>query len=159
MKQYNTAAGLKHHIIIDLDGTLCDISHRVHLAQAKDWEEFHKGIPDDAVNQDVMQLLEIFSEASINIIICTGRPESTRISTLSWLHRNSVHEDVDILLMRPNDDHSPDHELKVRMLDEHFGSRESALRNILFILDDRDKVVEAYRNAGFACWQVQAGKY
>jgi hypothetical protein len=43
------------------------------------------------------------------------------------------------------------------MTEEYFGSKEAVLQNVIFVLDDRDKVVEAWRNYGLPCWQVRPG--
>jgi hypothetical protein len=146
-------------LVIDLDGTLCDCSHRVHWAQAKQWEEFDAGIPEDQVNETVRWLCLQALECDTGVILCTGRDERNRAATLKWLHANGCAEFSDTLLMRPKDDWSPDDQLKPNLLFEHFGSQERALEQVLCILDDRDKVVEAWRNLGFKCWQVQAGSY
>jgi phosphoglycolate phosphatase-like HAD superfamily hydrolase len=36
-------------VIFDLDGTLCDISHRLHFIENgnKDWDGFYAACPDD----------------------------------------------------------------------------------------------------------------
>ncbi len=148
---------MKNWIVMDLDGTLCDCSHRVHLAQAKQWDEFHAGIPDDKPNQEVVKLLERFTE--YEVLLCTGRDEKYRDPTERWLHDNGLSQYITAMVMRPDDDHSSDHELKPRLVDEFFGSRQAALDAVLLVLDDRDRVVEAWRDARFKCWQVQVGSY
>jgi FMN phosphatase YigB (HAD superfamily) len=148
----------KKWIVIDLDGTLCDCSHRVHLAQNKQWEEFHAGIPNDKPYKEAVEFLEAVSE-KFNIVICSGREEKHQPQTVDWLFSHMLDAHITAILMRPEGDFSSDHELKLRLLDEFFGSREKALESVLMILDDRDKVVQAFRDAGFRCWQVQAGSY
>lgn len=151
---------MKNWIIVDLDGTLCDCAHRVHLAQAKQWDEFHAGIPQDKPNKDVCVFVEVMCKSfDCEIVVCTGRDEAHREATLRWLRDNGLDHCITAILMRPNDDRTADHELKPRMVAEFFGSQEAALDSVLMVLDDRDKVVEAWRNAGFRCWQVQAGSY
>ena len=145
-------------IVIDLDGTLCDCSHRVHLAQAKQWDDFHAGIMDDKPYPEVVEFVKIISP-HYNTILCTGRPETYRKDTWSWVYKYDLEDHLDHLIMRPEKDYSPDHELKLKLVYDFFGSREDALSNILLVLDDREKVVEAWRNAGFTCWQVQVGRY
>lgn len=145
-------------IVMDLDGTLCDISHRVHLAQAKQWDAFHDGILADKVREDAREFLSVMAK-HYKIAFLTGRNERYRGVTVRWLNDNGLYYCCDLLLMRPDDNRDPDHELKLRLLDGAFHTREAALENVLLILDDRDKVVEAFRNAGFNCWQVTAGLY
>lgn len=148
----------KKWIVVDLDGTLCDCAHRVHLAQAKQWDEFHAGIPEDKLRIDVASIVHGMS-TFYGILLCTGRNERHRIATEEWLYEHGIGSVVDHLLMRPDDSRAPDHELKPAMVYEFFGSEEEAKQKVFLVLDDRDKVVEAWRDHGFTCWQVQAGSY
>jgi len=148
----------KQWIVVDLDGTLCDCSHRVHWAQAKQWDEFHAGIPEDKPYDDVVALVSLASQ-NYEVLVCTGRNEAHRKATIDWLRHHGLEEVVTDVLMRPDNDRSPDHELKIRLVCEYFGGMDNALKSVLLVLDDRDKVVEAWRDAGFKCWQVQQGSY
>lgn len=149
---------MKTWIVIDLDGTLCDCSHRVHLAQAKQWDEFHAGIQEDEPHTEAVTFLEVIS-VNYEILICTGRKDRYRDATVRWLNDKGLGKHITAMLMRPDKDRSSDHELKPRLVDEFFGSRQAALAAVLLVLDDRDRVVEAWRDAGFKCWQVQVGSY
>lgn len=150
---------MKRYLIVDLDGTLCDCSHRVHWAQAKEWEQFDAGIPEDKVNSTIRWICQMAQENGVGVIICTGRGEKNRNATLSWLKANDCSSFSDVILMRPEGDRTPDHQLKLQLVYDHFGSESAAKEQVLCALDDRDRVVEAWRNAGFQCWQVQAGSY
>jgi FMN phosphatase YigB (HAD superfamily) len=143
-------------IVVDLDGTLCDCAHRVHLAQAKQWDEFHKGIAEDKVREDVAFFLDA-NDPDVPVLLCTGRNEQYRKQTLDWLNTNACW--FDDLVMRPNGNHESDDLLKVRLVDEFFGGRTKALEQVAFVLDDRDRVVQSFRDAGYRCWQVAAGAY
>lgn len=88
-----------------------------------------------------------------------GRPERYRAVTYDWLERHDLRSVIDGLLMRPDGERMQDGELKLRLLDGYFGSRSRALRRVAFILEDRERVVTAYRGAGFRCWQVQPGAF
>ena len=149
---------LHNYVIIDLDGTLCDSSQRFHWAQAKEWDKFHEGIADDEVNHDVCEFMKCMSSV-YNIILCTGRDEKHRRATESWLIKKNIDHCVDLLLMRPEGDNGSDADVKIKLLEKHFGSKEEVLSQVLFSLDDRDSVVEAFRNYGIPCWQVNAGEY
>jgi len=149
----------KEFVVIDLDGTLCNSAHREHFAKNKDWEEFHSLLHEDRVNEDVRQAMESFSFFGMKLIILTGRPEKYRKATNDWLDKNNLSNYVTAILMRSNDDYRSDGDMKADWLARFFGGLEEALRNVLFILDDRDSVVEDLRNKGFRCWQVQVGGY
>lgn len=145
-------------IVVDLDGTLCNAGHRDHHAVAGQWDEFHSRLMDDEPWPDVKAFLDLFWSASsesenYHIIGLTGRPEQWRGKTYEWLQKHSIA--LDALLMRPDRDWSPDAELKPRLLESYAPSKE----DVLFILEDREKVVDAWRNLGYNCWQVRPGGY
>lgn len=145
-------------VVLDLDGTLCDIRHREQFAQTKQWDEFHKRCEADLPYPDVAGLLRLLSLSGTRTIGLTGRNEAHRPRTLEWLATNRL--ELDELVMRPDGDWRPDHDLKPQLLIDLFsGKVENALQEVSFILEDRDKVVEAWRNLGFRCWQVQPGGY
>ena len=145
-------------IVIDLDGTLCNCDHRVHLAQAQQWDEFHKGLLADEPYNDVADLVRTLSRTQI-IIAVTGRNAAFKELTWRWFQLHALDEAITDVIMRPDGDWRPDHELKPMMLEEHFGSKEKVLEGVGFVLDDREKVVEAWRNYGLPCWQVRPGGY
>ena len=151
--------GSKGWVIVDLDGTVCDIAHRVHHAQNRDWEAFHSALPLDQPFPHMAQLIHCLYSCNVSMLVITGRPETYRAKTLAWLQQHSLASRFDEIVRQPEKDGPPDTALKLRLLDEFFGNREEALRRVLFALDDRDRVVEAYRNAGFKCFQVAEGKY
>ena len=146
-------------IVVDLDGTLANYSHRVDFAYAKDWDSFHAAGAEDKVYEDVRRALEflLLNDELLDLIILTGRTERYREQTMQWLDKYELWPDY--LLMRPNDDWTKDGELKVKLLTEHFGTIEKAKERVLFILDDRDSSVEGLRNAGFPVWQVRPSGY
>lgn len=147
-------------LVIDLDGTLSDSTHRQHLAKAALWDEFHELGKQDKPHEDVQQLIGLIScalEDKLEIIICTARPEKYRQQTLEWLDFWSI--PISVLLMRPDNDYTHTGELKIRMLEEHFGSKELIMERVICVLDDRDKVIESMRNYGLSCWQVRPSGY
>lgn len=154
-------------IVVDLDGTLCDSSHRDHLAQAKEWDAFHAASKDDKPRLDVAELVKIvrssaFAGRDYCLVALTGRNEKYRKVTLDWLIRQDLAH-FDALLMRPDNDWRPDTVIKPELLEEFrklIGEGQGGpTPEVAFILEDRDHVVEAWRNLGYACWQVQPGGY
>ncbi len=148
---------IPHIVVVDLDGTLCNSAHREHLARAKEWDQFHSLLSDDEPWPDVQQLIKLLETTRSAIVGLTGRNERYRTTTLNWLAKYDI--DLDALLMRPNDDYLSDHELKPMMLDEFLEGQNLTHDDVWFILEDRDKVVEAWRNLGHNCWQPRPGGY
>ncbi len=163
------------YLVCDLDGTLCDVQWRQHLAKAGAWDEFHEGIPNDEVRETVYGLLLGYLEAKENnywsgansLIFLTGRPEAHRASTQAWLQDNCCfyeHDDYDALLMRADGQYGSDVVVKQALLEEYLelletGEPVEELKKKVLILDDRDKVVEHFRDLGYEVWQVNQGAF
>jgi FMN phosphatase YigB (HAD superfamily) len=141
-------------IVVDLDGTLCDSSHREHLAVNKEWDAFHAAGKIDEPHGDVLWLLRNLPPDT-TMIGLTGRNERYRLQTVEWLTNHDIF--FDELLMRPDDDFTSDHILKPDMLG-HWRERNPDA-SIICVLEDRDRVVENWRNLGYNCWQVRPGGY
>ncbi len=143
-------------VVVDLDGTITDCSHRVHLAQAGLWEEFNAACTEDRLRLDVALVLSSL-EKDYEIMIVTGRDNKHRKITWDWLASHGI--SAQIILMRPSGDFRPDAEVKIGLLETFFGNKAAVLNSVMLCLDDREKVVEALRNYGLKCWQVRQGDY
>lgn len=143
------------YVVVDLDGTLCDDTHRVHRASAGDWEGYFSGLCDDPIHIDVKYLIHMICDTA-KVLLLTSRQEKYRMITQDHLRRQEI--PYHYLLMRSDDDESDSAINKICQLEEFFGSKEEVIRSVLFALDDRDKIVRAFREYGIPCWQVRAEK-
>lgn len=152
---------MKRYVIVDIDGTLSDSRRREHHAQNKDWDAFHSAAKDDPPVEAVVEVVHALSNAAFKIIACTGRPEKYRRQTFDWMLKNEIA--VDALLMRPDLDFQPDAKIKIELVEEYLRIRkdfsEDWKESILCVLEDRDGMVEKWRELGVDCWQVKAGAY
>jgi hypothetical protein len=146
------------YIVVDLDGTLCDCSHRVSLAQAGQWDEFHSLCKDDKPYDPVVRLINVMDRNGFMIMALSGRSDVQLKTTQEWFVKWGVAM-PEVLLLRPKDDFRPDIELKIAMLEYFFGGKDKVLSNVVFCLDDRDKVVEGLRNYGLTVFQTREGDY
>lgn len=144
-------------IVVDLDGTLTDCSHRVHLAQAGQWEDFNAACREDKIRPEVLAAFHSAQQCKYNTMILSGRDRKYLKLTMDWLREHSIAPDI--LLMRDSGDFRSDHEVKISLLESFFGSKTGVLNAVLFCLDDREKVVEALRDYGLMVWQVRQGDY
>lgn len=144
-------------IVVDLDGTVCDCAHRVHLAKAGQWDEFHDACKEDKPFPKIVQLLYALSDR-YQLLFLSGRGEAWRQATTDWLEREMVPL-PDALILRPKDNFEKDGVMKARALVDFFGSQAEAVASILLALDDRDQSVEALRNFGLTVLQVREGDY
>ena len=146
-------------IICDLDGTLADFEHRTHLVNTKPkkFEQFYDECDKDSV---IVPVWEIIYKMCIDsykpkykLIFVTGRPERTRSKTTAWLFNMCRFIDY-TLYMRADGDRRPDDIIKQEILDKYLDKSK-----ILFVLDDRQKVVDMWRRNGLTCLQVAEGKF
>lgn len=142
-------------IVIDLDGTLCDNTHRLHVLsrQPRNWDLFHSMLDKDSPKPAVACVVRSMRGYGFRAALCTGRPERYRDDTMNWLQRHAV--DWDRLLMRPDGNKESDDIVKPALVAE----AGIVLGNTLFIMEDRDKMVRCWRLLGFTCFQVQEGAY
>lgn len=153
---------MRNYLIVDLDGTLCDNSHRQHLALAKQWDEFHSLLHEDKLCNEVVAVIRGLSAVvpDLHVVAVTGRNERYRGKTLEWKRQQGVHHLFDDLLMRPDDDYTKDEVLKIKMIEDYFGgSKERVLSKVLLALDDRNSVVNAFRDYGIIVFQVREGDF
>ncbi len=140
-------------VIFDIDGTLADVSKRVHHLnkKPKDWDAFFKGIPQDKAIYSMIRLCNILYEAGLNILLCSGRSEQYRPETVEWLTQQGVkyHE----LLLRRDQDKRSDAVVKRELLSGIDRSK------ILFVVEDRKGVVEMWRSEGLVCLQCAPGDF
>jgi hypothetical protein len=143
-------------VIFDMDGTLANIDHRIHLIKKKpkNWDKSHDMMVDDILEEKVKFLADACFDSGMNIAIVTGRPEKCRIVTSEWLYNHGIMYDE--LHMRPDDDFTPDWEIKEKILIDNFLE---CNRNIYFVVDDRDCVVAMWRQHGLTCFQCKKGDY
>ena len=135
-------------IVIDLDGTLANIDHRLPFIkrESPDWDSFYSACDGDKVNEWCKILMENLNVSDIFITIVSGRRKAEENKTKEWLMDNSVSYDS-LNLLREDGDFTPDTELKKKWLHEY------GHENILFVVDDRQKVVDMWRKEGVVCLQ------
>lgn len=143
-------------IIIDLDGTLCNVQHRLHHIQKepKDWPAFFDACVNDTPNPAVLMLYALACNAGIAVIYVSGRPETHRALTEIWLKRHMANGHA-LLLMRPAGDYRPDDTIKRELFEAHI----AGAYDVQFTVDDRASVVAMWRSLGLTCFQVAEGNF
>lgn len=140
--------------VIDLDGVVADVRHRLHHIGAgkKNWSAFFAGVGDDEVLAEGRAVVDRLA-ADHEIVYLTGRPERTRTATEAWLARHALPPGR--LLMRSDDDRRPARLLKPRLLKALARGRQVAV-----VVDDDGEVCEALTAAGWpvlrADWMAAA---
>ena len=145
-------------VIFDLDGTLALIDDRRDLATKDngkfDWDVFFNpdNISLDLPNQPVIDMANLLSKQGFRIFILSGRSDVTHQATVNWLNDNGIWWDH--LVMRPqNHLYLPDNDLKQMWLDS------IGKDNVAMVFDDRNQVVDMWRQNGLTCFQVADGDF
>lgn len=131
-------------IIVDIDGTLANCSHRLH--HLPNWDAFFGAMADDQPIWPVIELACVYYTEGWPVILCSGRPEKYRKVTEAWLSTYDVMYSV--LYMRPDGDHRPDTQVKRDILNQ---IRKEDIYNPVLAIDDRPSIVQMWREEGLIC--------
>jgi hypothetical protein len=146
--------------LVDIDGTIADLSHRLHFIQLKpaDWDGFFAACPGDAPIYNVIETLRILARnPEVAMILISGRSEAVRNETLNWL--NSFNVPCDELYMRKEGDHRTDDIVKAELLDKFLKGYDITESSVTAAFEDRDQVVKMYRSRGIRVFQVAEGNF
>jgi uncharacterized HAD superfamily protein len=142
-------------ICFDLDGTLCDVSHRRQYVATKprNWNAWNRSIIND---NPISQVLEVFNALKdrFPIFFVSGRSDDYRDVTLQWFEKHGIYKhDYNRLLMRKYQDHRDDSVVKGEIADEI-----EKTHNILGVFDDRQRVVNMWIQRGIWVFDCGQGK-
>ena len=142
------------YVIVDMDGTLADCSHRIHHVTGgnHNWDAFESMSMDDAPRQPIAGLVDILSNSGYAVLIVSGRQIGRAgKNTVKWLEKHCV--PYKHIFMRQTGDNRPDNIVKQEILDKLPKDR------IGYVLDDRNQVVKMWRDNGLTCLQVAPGDF
>lgn len=145
---------MKDIIVFDMDGTLSLNGDRVKylLQKPKDWDSYFEACDEDAENPPITMLCRNMVNQNMNVKIVTGRRESTRLKTHTWLHNAGIFIKSNDIYMRKDGDKRHDIELKPELV-------KPFINDILIIFEDRNSVVKKWRELGITCLQVAEGDF
>ncbi len=132
--------GLPSAVICDLDGTLCLLNGR-NPYDASTCE-------NDGLNKVVATLIK-----DKNVILVSGREDKYMEQTKSFLTKHNIK--YSNLLMRKSGDVRKDSIIKREIFNHEIRGK----FNIEYILDDRNSVVQNWRDMGLICLQVAEGDF
>jgi len=147
-------------IVVDLDGTLTNASYRAkqYLQPGhEDWDAFYMSCGADA---PIKPVIEIISDLGVHydIVLCSGRRESCRETTMAWLEEFAPDLNYCALLLRKDGDKRHDVEVKPELLDNYIKTckHRTAVRAVF---EDRDSMVAKWRELGYTCFQPAPGNF
>lgn len=140
-------------VIFDIDGTIADMAGR---RSPYDYSR----VSGDHPHEDMIELAWNFKSFGYTIVVCSGRDDTCKQDTLEWLRKHQM--PFDKLLMRPadakdaNGNKHPDFRVKLDLFNEYL--RDSRYR-VRYVFDDRDQVVQLWRELGIRTMQVAPGDF
>lgn len=143
-------------IIFDLDGTICNTTHRKQYvaSKPKNWDAWNAGLVNDVPNEAVHLIYEALYctyKDHIDIFLVSGRSEDYRIQTEEWLSKYGFY--FNGLYMRKTNDHRKDHIVKSEIVDEI-----EKTHKIIAVFDDRRSVLSMWESRGVFTFDVGQGK-
>jgi predicted kinase len=131
-------------IVCDLDGTLALFGKK---------NPYDRDFENDWVNEPVANIIRTYGLSGIKIIFVSGRTDKYKGETMDWLTKNKL--DFAEPIMRKDGDVRKDVVVKTEIYAEHIKNK----YNVMFVLDDRDQVVNFWRSLGLPCFQVAEGDF
>lgn len=150
-QQFNTPwksfdPNLPNAVIIDIDGTLA-LRH-----SDREIYEFEKAGQDE-VNQPVKEITKRAFEYQDIVIIVSAREDKWKDVTTKWLSDNGI--PYDHIFMRKTGDDRKDAIIKEEIYNTHIKDK----FNVKYVVDDRSRVCQKWRDLGLVVFQVQEGNY
>lgn len=136
--------GNQKAIICDLDGTLAfAVEHGLH-----DYSNFE-------ISKPILNLIKMYSENDYHLFFITSRNEKNHIQTYEWIkNKTNIFNDRFTILMRSKDDLRNDVQVK-----EDLFLKIPKNYSIDFVLEDKNNVVEMWRDKGLCVLQPTEGNY
>lgn len=131
----------------DLDGTLALFEGRRNPYDASNCHEV------DKVNVPVLKVIQRFQDSHA-IIFSSGRVDEYMSQTQKFLENKCGLKDY-FLFMRQTGDRRKDSIVK----EEMYRNLIEPQFEVLFVMDDRNQVVDKWRELGLTCFQVAAGDF
>lgn len=143
-------------LICDIDGTIADNSHRTSwlMTKPKNWKAYNKGMSKDTpIDKWIDKAIALYS-MGWNVVFCSGREEIYREVTETWLLDNTGFRNSP-LYMRPKKDYRKDSLVKKELYEKIVADG----YNPQLVFDDRNQVVDMWRQIPIRCIQVAEGDF
>lgn len=138
-------------VIFDIDGTIADLQHRMHMFKGRgktDWEVFVGECHNDVPIKWSIRLLTTLHNSGFNIALVTSRSDIHREKTVNWLEKYNV--PYQNLYMRCRGDLRHTTEVKREIFETFFDAD-----SVEFAIDDDLNVVALYRELGIPCLHTE----
>jgi hypothetical protein len=121
--------------------------------QKPNWPAFFKACVDDTPLETTIRMIDNLNSMDFEIWVVSGRSDEVAAETTEWLHKHV--NNYDRLIMRKQGDYTPDDVLKKSWL----GDGTIPKDRVFCVFEDRDRVVQMWRDEGLICYQVAEGDF
>lgn len=144
-EQYVPDGSKPRAIMVDIDGTLAIMDGRSPYDLSL--------VATDKPNWPVIEAVQSARRDRLEVLFCSGRSEEARDATNDWLDDLGFRDER--LLMRTVGDMRKDAIVKRELFDKHIRNH----FNVRYVLDDRQQVVDMWRELGLTVFQVAPGDF
>ena len=133
--------------VFDMDDTLSDTTQRRHhldvpKGEKKNWAAFYAACGADADQPHFVEMALSLSAAGVEIVVFSGRLESCRDDTASWLWARGI--EPALMRFRPEKSFMKSHQLKGMWLDWLVKSG----AEVVMAIDDEEANIKMFSEAG-----------
>lgn len=149
-KPYHGTPGKPDAVLIDLDGTTA------LKWEGRGFHDYDERVFNDLPNKPVIRLIRPVIDSGIVPIYVSGRKGTSecRAATHAWVNKH-IRAGALWLYMRKPHDNRPDWVVKEEIFDTHIRDH----WNVVAAIDDRNQVVNRYREIGLTVLQVAEGDF
>jgi len=157
-ESYRPDITLPKAYIVDIDGTIAGMQGRSPYDLTR--------VSEDFPHKDVITLIGELRQLDYHILLVSGREATCLTDTLNWLNRHAptlyvragydgLANDASLLYMRKSGDYRQDTLIKYEIFNDFIRNR----YNVVGVFDDRDSVVQMWREIGLRVYQVANGDF
>lgn len=156
--------GKQKAILVDMDGTLCNVDHRRPLVACDnpDWKSFNWPwqIKRDGLNVWCSELIKAMCNSGCKIVFVTAREgtDDVKKATTSWLQSHFNDQWLELhtaIHFREAFDYRKDYKIKKDIYNNHIKEN----YEVLFVVDDRKQVVDMWRELGLTVLHCAEGEF
>lgn len=143
-------------VVFDLDGTMCDGSHKIELLKhpekagdpwpEQDFAAWTEACIDDVPIEPILSVAQAMVQTGHRVEFWTGRGEDAREVTERWIAKHGHIAGLPVRMRPVHEPNTPDFMVKAQYLID-YGKPD-------LIFEDKGSVVDMWRAHGILCAQV-----
>lgn len=135
---------MKKVIVVDIDGTLTDTSHRNEYAEKKDFDTFNSLCMKDKPNLVMINLIKKYQEEGYEIHAYSGRSSLYQEQTIEYFKNLGI--EFDLIKTRNEGNLIPSKNLKGSWIQKNIINEG---KELVAVYEDDDTVINSLRNKGY----------